>query len=103
LLACEKDFMVTAAELKAGMVIFVEGQIYKVLEVESKAGAAKLPSTRGRVVTYNEPLITSEWAVAVFREVRAAGLVTGPLFPTETVPHRYSNTYGRGWIFTRST
>jgi pyruvate formate lyase activating enzyme len=25
--------------------------------------------------TYNEPLITSEWAVAVFREARAAGLV----------------------------
>jgi pyruvate formate lyase activating enzyme len=27
------------------------------------------------VSTYNEPLITSEWAVAVFREARAAGLV----------------------------
>ncbi|PYP99558.1 MAG: hypothetical protein DMF82_24520 [Acidobacteria bacterium] len=25
--------------------------------------------------TYNEPLITSEWAVAVFKEARAAGLV----------------------------
>ena len=33
----------------------------------------------GRVIvsTYNEPLITSEWAVAVFKEARAAGLVTG--------------------------
>jgi elongation factor P len=40
--AFEKDFMVIAAELKAGMVIRVEGQIYKVLDVESKAGAAKL-------------------------------------------------------------
>ena len=29
------------------------------------------------VSTYNEPLITSEWAVAVFRQARAAGLVTG--------------------------
>jgi pyruvate formate lyase activating enzyme len=28
------------------------------------------------VSTYNEPLITSEWAVAVFREARAAGLKT---------------------------
>jgi pyruvate formate lyase activating enzyme len=28
------------------------------------------------VSTYNEPLITSEWAVAVFREARAAGLRT---------------------------
>jgi pyruvate formate lyase activating enzyme len=28
------------------------------------------------VSTYNEPLITSEWAVAVFKEARAAGLTT---------------------------
>jgi pyruvate formate lyase activating enzyme len=31
---------------------------------------------RAIVSTYNEPLITSEWAVAVFKEARAAGLVT---------------------------
>jgi pyruvate formate lyase activating enzyme len=32
---------------------------------------------KARIVTstYNEPLITSEWAVAVFREAKAAGLV----------------------------
>jgi pyruvate formate lyase activating enzyme len=29
------------------------------------------------VSTYNEPLITSEWAVAVFREAKSAGLLTG--------------------------
>ena len=29
------------------------------------------------VSTYNEPLITSEWAVAVFEQARRAGLVTG--------------------------
>ena len=29
------------------------------------------------VSTYNEPLITSEWAIAVFKEARAAGLITG--------------------------
>jgi pyruvate formate lyase activating enzyme len=29
------------------------------------------------VSTYNEPLITSEWAVAIFEEARAAGLMTG--------------------------
>src|SRR5437870_13851889 len=28
------------------------------------------------VSTYNEPLITSEWAVAVFKQAKAAGLVT---------------------------
>ncbi len=34
--------MFTAAELKEGMVIRIEGQIYRVLEAESKAGTAKL-------------------------------------------------------------
>ena len=29
------------------------------------------------VSTYNEPLITAEWAVAVFTEARAQGLITG--------------------------
>jgi pyruvate formate lyase activating enzyme len=29
------------------------------------------------VSTYNEPLITSEWAVAVFKEAKGAGLLTG--------------------------
>ena len=29
------------------------------------------------VSTYNEPLITAEWAVEIFQEARAAGLVTG--------------------------
>ena len=34
---------------------------------------------KGRAVvsTYNEPLITSEWAVAIFKQAKAAGLVTG--------------------------
>jgi pyruvate formate lyase activating enzyme len=29
------------------------------------------------VSTYNEPLITAEWAVAIFKEAKAAGLLTG--------------------------
>ena len=32
---------------------------------------------RAVVSTYNEPLITSEWAVAVFKEAKSAGLTTG--------------------------
>jgi pyruvate formate lyase activating enzyme len=32
---------------------------------------------RSVISTYNEPLITAEWAVAVFREAKAAGLSTG--------------------------
>lgn len=34
--------MVIASELRAGMVIRIEGQVHKVIEVESKAGAAKM-------------------------------------------------------------
>ncbi|HWB95633.1 MAG TPA: AmmeMemoRadiSam system radical SAM enzyme [Bryobacteraceae bacterium] len=33
--------------------------------------------TAAVISTYNEPLITSEWAVAIFREARKAGLRTG--------------------------
>ena len=29
------------------------------------------------VSTYNEPLITAEWAVAIFKEAKTAGLITG--------------------------
>ncbi|MDP9267316.1 MAG: AmmeMemoRadiSam system radical SAM enzyme [Acidobacteriota bacterium] len=32
---------------------------------------------RALVSTYNEPLITSEWAVAIFKQAKQAGLVTG--------------------------
>ena len=38
---------------------------------------ALLQGARVVVSTYNEPLITSEWAVAVFRAAREAGLATG--------------------------
>ncbi|MEW5982494.1 MAG: AmmeMemoRadiSam system radical SAM enzyme [Acidobacteriota bacterium] len=41
------------------------------------ARAAVRQGARSVISTYNEPLITSEWAVAVFREARAAGLLTG--------------------------
>jgi|SRR5690242_14902240 len=34
--------MVIASELHQGTVVRIEGQIYKVLELESKAGAAKM-------------------------------------------------------------
>ena len=38
---------------------------------------ALVQSARVVVSTYNEPLITSEWAVVVFKQARAAGLLTG--------------------------
>jgi len=39
--------------------------------------AALLHSADAVVSTYNEPLITAEWAVDVFREAHQAGLLTG--------------------------
>ena len=38
---------------------------------------ARRQGARLLVSTYNEPLITAEWAIEIFREARAAGLVTG--------------------------
>ena len=48
------------------------------------------------VSTYNEPLITSEWAVAVFREARQAGLVTGFVSNGNGTPQVLD--YLRPWI-----
>src|SRR6266850_3432104 len=38
---------------------------------------ARRSEARLVVSSYNEPLITSEWAVAIFKEAKAAGLITG--------------------------
>jgi pyruvate formate lyase activating enzyme len=48
------------------------------------------------VSTYNEPLITSEWAVAVFKEAKAAGLVTGFVSNGNGTPRVLE--YLRPWI-----
>jgi pyruvate formate lyase activating enzyme len=48
------------------------------------------------VSTYNEPLITTEWAVAVFREAKAAGLVTGFVSNGNGTPQALE--YLRPWI-----
>ena len=48
------------------------------------------------VSTYNEPLITSEWAVAVFKEAKAAGLVTGFVSNGNGTPQVLD--YLRPWI-----
>src|SRR5215208_1707445 len=53
---------------------------------------------RARVIvsTYNEPLITSEWAVAVFKEAKAAGLTTGFVSNGNGTPQVLE--YLRPWI-----
>lgn len=48
------------------------------------------------VSTYNEPLITSEWAVAIFREAKAAGLQTGFVSNGNGTPQVLE--YLRPWI-----
>ncbi|HEX9112574.1 MAG TPA: AmmeMemoRadiSam system radical SAM enzyme, partial [Terriglobales bacterium] len=48
------------------------------------------------VSTYNEPLITSEWAVAVFRQARQAGLLTGFVSNGNGTPQVLE--YLRPWI-----
>jgi pyruvate formate lyase activating enzyme len=48
------------------------------------------------VSTYNEPLITSEWAVAIFKEARAAGLLTGFVSNGNGTPRVLE--YLRPWI-----
>src|SRR5213594_3836097 len=52
----------------------------------------------GRVIvsTYNEPLITSEWAVAAFKEARDAGLVTGFVSNGNGTPQALD--YLRPWV-----
>jgi pyruvate formate lyase activating enzyme len=51
----------------------------RIVDVEPDALVREAVRARARAVvsTYNEPLITSEWAVAVFREARQQGLLTG--------------------------
>jgi pyruvate formate lyase activating enzyme len=48
------------------------------------------------VSTYNEPLITSEWAVAIFKEARARGLMTGFVSNGNGTPQVLQ--YLRPWI-----
>ena len=48
------------------------------------------------VSTYNEPLITAEWAVAVFKEARAAGLLTGFVSNGNATPQVLD--YIRPWV-----
>ena len=51
---------------------------------------------RAIVSTYNEPLITSEWAVAVFKEAKAAGLITGYVSNGNGTPRVLE--YLRPWV-----
>src|SRR5205814_257453 len=58
---------------------------------EGQPGVCKV-----RVSTYNEPLITSEWAVAIFKEARSRGLITGFVSNGNGTPQVLE--YLRPWI-----
>jgi pyruvate formate lyase activating enzyme len=53
-------------------------------------------NARAIVSTYNEPLITSEWAVAIFKEAKAAGLTTGYVSNGNGTPEVLE--YLRPWV-----
>ena len=63
---------------------------------EMMVGEALGQGAKVLVSTYNEPLITSEWAVAVFKKARAAGLVTGFVSNGNGTPQVLE--YLRPWI-----
>ena len=62
----------------------------ELVDLALRSGAASLVST------YNEPLITAEWAVAVFREAKAAGLATGFVSNGNATPEVLE--YIRPWV-----
>jgi pyruvate formate lyase activating enzyme len=57
---------------------------------------ARRQGARLVVSTYNEPLITSEWAVAIFKEAKAAGLLTAYVSNGNGTPRVLE--YIRPWI-----
>jgi pyruvate formate lyase activating enzyme len=63
---------------------------------EGLVGDALRQGAKLMVSTYNEPLITSEWAVAVFKEAKAAGLVTAFVSNGNGTPQVLE--YLRPWI-----
>jgi pyruvate formate lyase activating enzyme len=62
----------------------------EVVSMAVRQGAASLIST------YNEPLITAEWAVGVFRRAKAAGLKTGFVSNGNATPEVLE--YIRPWV-----
>lgn len=57
---------------------------------------AKRHAARSLISTYNEPLITAEWAVEIFREAKAAGLLTGFVSNGNATPEVLA--YIRPWV-----
>jgi pyruvate formate lyase activating enzyme len=67
-------------------------------EITPEEIAVAAQRTRAQIVvsSYNEPLITSEWAVAVFREARARGFLTAFVSNGNATPEVLA--YLRPWL-----
>jgi pyruvate formate lyase activating enzyme len=63
---------------------------------ESLVHSAIQQGAKVLVSTYNEPLITSEWAVAIFKEAKAAGLITAFVSNGNATPQVLE--YLRPWV-----
>lgn len=69
---------------------------FRPIEPEAIVQTALRQGAASIVSTYNEPLITVEWAVAVFRLARAQGLVTGFVSNGNATPEVLA--YLRPWL-----
>jgi pyruvate formate lyase activating enzyme len=74
------------------------GAVAPPLDAQPDALVREAVRLGGRVMvsTYNEPLITSEWAVAIFKEARAAGLLTAYVSNGNGTPRVIE--YLRPWV-----
>src|SRR3990170_2392668 len=72
------------------------GSLVRRASPEALVGDALRLGARVMVSTYNEPLITSEWAVAIFKEAKAAGLTTGFVSNGNCTPEVLD--YLRPWV-----
>jgi pyruvate formate lyase activating enzyme len=66
------------------------------IDAQTLVNAALRSGAAALISTYNEPLITSEWAVEIFRGARAAGLACG--FVSNGHASREVLDYLRPWI-----
>ena len=66
------------------------------ISAEELVGLARRHGARMVASSYNEPLITSEWAVEVFREAREAGFLTGYISNGNGTPEVLR--YLRPWV-----
>lgn len=66
------------------------------ISAEELAGMAVTRGCRILASTYNEPLITSEWAVSVFKEAKKHGLVTAYISNGNATPEVLD--YIRPWV-----